>query len=91
MRHPVRLLYSGELMGIHHPLSLYSHPSAGRLRGSHLAAIMAEMVKGNQAQYDPPNQTQTVLLYWRSPEEWAHVLHDWVCYHSSTRSHKMQQ
>ena len=36
------------------------------------------MVATGQAVYDPPNQTSAVLLYWRSPEEWAQVLYDWV-------------
>ena len=36
------------------------------------------MVAANQAMYEPPNQTSSVLLFWRSPEEWAQVLYDWV-------------
>lgn len=32
--------------------------------------------------YEPPRQVSSVLLYWRSAEEWAQVLHDWVrCMH----------
>ena len=51
---------------------------AGKIRSPHLAAVIAHMVATGQAVYDPPNQTSAVLLYWRSPEEWAQVLHDWV-------------
>lgn len=36
------------------------------------------MVAKNQAVYEPPKQTRSVLLYWRLPEEWAEVLHQWV-------------
>ncbi|TBU34011.1 ESCRT-II complex vps25 subunit [Dichomitus squalens] len=56
-----------------------SNPRIGRkIRAAHLAAILAHMVTSGQAVYDPPNQTSAVLLYWRSPEEWAQVLHDWA-------------
>lgn len=37
------------------------------------------MVANNLAVYDPPKQARSVLLYWRRPEEWADVLHSWVC------------
>ncbi|KAJ8496039.1 hypothetical protein ONZ51_g1334 [Trametes cubensis] len=30
------------------------------------------------AVYEPPRQTSSVLLYWRTPEEWAQVLYDWA-------------
>ena len=50
----------------------------GRLRSSHLTSILASMVASGAAIYEPPNQTQSVLLFWRSPEEWAQVLYDWV-------------
>lgn len=36
------------------------------------------MVRKNLAVYDPPKQTRAVVLYWRLPEEWAEVLHEWV-------------
>lgn len=40
---------------------------------------MEDMVSKNLAAYEPPKQSKSsVLLYWRSPEEWAGVLHDWV-------------
>lgn len=40
---------------------------------------MSEMVAKNLAVYEPAKQTRSVLLYWRLPEEWAEVLHEWVC------------
>ncbi|KAI0794227.1 ESCRT-II complex vps25 subunit [Fomes fomentarius] len=49
-----------------------------RVRPAHLSAILADMVASNHAVYDPPNQTSSALLFWRSPEEWAQVLYDWV-------------
>ena len=36
------------------------------------------MVAKNLAVYEPAKQTRSVLLYWRLPEEWAEVLHEWV-------------
>ncbi|KIJ55417.1 hypothetical protein M422DRAFT_24018 [Sphaerobolus stellatus SS14] len=44
----------------------------------HLTALITSMVAQNVAAYEPPKQTRAVLLYWRLPEEWAEVLHDWV-------------
>jgi ESCRT-II complex subunit VPS25 len=41
------------------------------------------MVSKNVATYDPPGQNRSVLLYWRLPEEWAEVLHGWVCFSSA--------
>ncbi|KAI0288449.1 ESCRT-II complex vps25 subunit [Russula brevipes] len=32
----------------------------------------------NLALYEPPTQTRAALLYWRLPEEWAEVLHEWA-------------
>ncbi|KAI0766155.1 ESCRT-II complex vps25 subunit [Trametes elegans] len=49
-----------------------------RLLSSHLSAILADMVAKGDAVYEPPRQTSSVLLYWRSPEEWAQVLYDWA-------------
>lgn len=37
------------------------------------------MVQRGCAAYEPSKQTSSVLLYWRLPEEWADVLHRWVC------------
>lgn len=36
------------------------------------------MVSKNKAMYEPVKQTRSVLLFWRLPEEWAEVLHDWA-------------
>ncbi|KAH9940745.1 ESCRT-II complex vps25 subunit [Epithele typhae] len=49
-----------------------------RMRPAHLAAILADMVAAGQAIYDPPGQTHAALLCWRTPEEWAQILHDWA-------------
>lgn len=39
---------------------------------------MGVMVRENLAVYEPSKQTRAVVLYWRLPEEWAEVLHEWV-------------
>jgi len=36
------------------------------------------MVAKEVAVYEPPKQNQSVLLYWRSLDEWAETLHDWA-------------
>lgn len=36
------------------------------------------MVAKGIAVYEPAKQTRAVLLYWRLPEEWAEVLHQWA-------------
>ena len=51
----------------------------GKIQPSHLSNLMETMVAKNQAAYEPPKQTRSVLIYWRLPEEWAEVLYDWVC------------
>lgn len=51
----------------------------GKVLPQHLTALMTSMVAQNVAAYEPPKQMRSVLLYWRLPEEWAEVLHDWVC------------
>ena len=51
---------------------------AGRLKSTQLADIIGTMVRMNLAVYEPPKQMRAVLLYWRLPEEWAEVLHEWV-------------
>ncbi|KAF8517964.1 ESCRT-II complex vps25 subunit [Hysterangium stoloniferum] len=43
-----------------------------------LISIMTSMAAQNLAVYDPPKQARSVLLYWRLPEEWAEVLHEWA-------------
>ena len=52
--------------------------STGRLKSTQLADIIDIMVRKNLAIYEPPKQTRAVVLYWRLPEEWAEVLHEWV-------------
>ncbi|KIP03804.1 hypothetical protein PHLGIDRAFT_31637 [Phlebiopsis gigantea 11061_1 CR5-6] len=49
-----------------------------RLLPSHLSHILADMVAKNRAVYEPAKQTRAALLLWRSPEEWAEVLHSWA-------------
>ncbi|KAL1716273.1 ESCRT-II complex subunit-domain-containing protein, partial [Schizophyllum commune] len=49
-----------------------------RLPPSHLEKILASMVSRNQAAYEPAKQTRAALIYWRTPEEWAEELHQWV-------------
>lgn len=61
------------------PMNLIHLTPTGKLPSSHLGHILKQMVAKNQAIYDPPKQTRSVLLYWRTPEEWAEVLHEWVC------------
>lgn len=49
-----------------------------RLKPAQLADIIGIMVSKNLAVYEPPKQTRAVVLYWRLPEEWAEVLHEWA-------------
>ncbi|KAI0698353.1 ESCRT-II complex vps25 subunit, partial [Cytidiella melzeri] len=49
-----------------------------KLLASHLSTILADMVSKNLAVYEPVKQTSSVLLYWRTPDEWAEVLHSWA-------------
>ncbi|KAF8498569.1 ESCRT-II complex vps25 subunit [Russula emetica] len=49
-----------------------------RLKPTQLAEIIGIMVRLNLAVYEPPKQTRAVVLYWRLPEEWAEVLHEWA-------------
>jgi ESCRT-II complex subunit VPS25 len=53
-------------------------PRLGNLTGQHLGALLEALVGAQEAAYEPPKQTSTVLLYWRKPEEWAETLHKWV-------------
>ena len=58
----------------------YSHVAyLGNLPPSHLQYIISQMVAKNLAVYEPAKQTRSVLLHWRLPEEWAELLHEWVC------------
>jgi len=50
-----------------------------RLKPEHLAHILSVMASKNLAVYEPAKQqTRAALLYWRLPEEWAEVLHEWA-------------
>ncbi|TEB22013.1 ESCRT-II complex, vps25 subunit [Coprinellus micaceus] len=49
-----------------------------RLPPTHLESILTAMVVKGVAAYEPAKQTRSVLLYWRLPEEWAEVLHQWA-------------
>lgn len=49
-----------------------------KLPASYLSYILETMVNNKTAVYEPAKQTRSVILYWRLPEEWAEVLHDWV-------------
>ncbi|GJJ11208.1 hypothetical protein Clacol_005440 [Clathrus columnatus] len=49
-----------------------------KLLSSHLSLLMASMVSQNLAVYEPPKQTRSVIVYWRLPEEWAEVVHEWA-------------
>ncbi|KAH6904437.1 ESCRT-II complex subunit-domain-containing protein [Coprinopsis sp. MPI-PUGE-AT-0042] len=48
------------------------------VKSSYLSDIISTMVTKNVAAYEPSKQTRSVLVYWRQPEEWAEVLHDWA-------------
>ncbi|KAF9643746.1 ESCRT-II complex vps25 subunit [Thelephora ganbajun] len=49
-----------------------------KLPPSHLQYIISQMVTKDLAVHEPAKQTRSVLLYWRLPEEWAEVLHEWA-------------
>jgi len=49
-----------------------------RLMPNHLAQLIGVMVDKNLAVYEPAKPSRAALLYWRSPEEWADVLYEWV-------------
>ncbi|KZV69702.1 ESCRT-II complex vps25 subunit [Peniophora sp. CONT] len=49
-----------------------------KVKGGYLEHILAHLVTKGVAAYEPPKQTRSVLLYWRLPEEWAEVLHEWA-------------
>ncbi|KAF8757879.1 ESCRT-II complex vps25 subunit [Rhizoctonia solani] len=40
--------------------------------------ILSRLVSNKLAEFEPPNQTRSVIVYWRKPEEWAEALHDWA-------------
>ncbi|EJD07514.1 ESCRT-II complex, vps25 subunit [Fomitiporia mediterranea MF3/22] len=43
-----------------------------------LAFLLETLVVKNMASYEPPKQNRSVILYWRTPEEWGEVLHEWA-------------
>ncbi|KAG6888063.1 hypothetical protein C0995_010838 [Termitomyces sp. Mi166 len=45
---------------------------------SYLSHILSVLVAKDLAAYEPQKQTRSVLLYWRSPDEWAETLHSWA-------------
>jgi len=49
-----------------------------RVRPEYLSFILSQLVIKNLAVYDPIKQDRAVLLYWRTPDEWAEVLHSWA-------------
>lgn len=59
-----------------------SKPQTGKVLPSHLTVLMASLASQNLAVYEPPKQTRSIIVYWRLPEEWAEVMHEWV--HSLT-------
>ncbi|QRV74071.1 vacuolar protein-sorting-associated protein 25 [Ceratobasidium sp. AG-Ba] len=48
------------------------------LTEKHLETILAKLVANKMAEFEPSNQTRSVIVYWRRPEEWAEALHDWA-------------
>jgi len=48
------------------------------LQSAHLEVILLHLVAQNSATWEPNNQTRAVLVYWRSPEDWAETLHSWA-------------
>lgn len=51
-----------------------------RVLPSFLSFLIESLVTAKLAAYEPAKQTRSVLLYWRTPEEWGEVLHEWVRY-----------
>ncbi|KAI9440632.1 ESCRT-II complex vps25 subunit [Lactarius indigo] len=49
-----------------------------RMMPNYLAHVLDVMINKDLAVYEPIKQTRAVLLYWRSLEEWADVLHEWA-------------
>ncbi|KAG5735510.1 Vacuolar protein-sorting-associated protein 25 [Termitomyces sp. T112] len=45
---------------------------------SYLSHILSVMVTKEVAAHEPQKQSRSVLLYWRSPDEWAEALHSWA-------------
>ncbi|CAD6572847.1 MAG: hypothetical protein TREMPRED_000645 [Tremellales sp. Tagirdzhanova-0007] len=49
-----------------------------RLLPNAMREVMSSMTKNGYAAPDPPKQTAMYLLYWRKPDEWATLIHDWI-------------
>ncbi|KAH8116381.1 ESCRT-II complex, vps25 subunit [Phellopilus nigrolimitatus] len=49
-----------------------------RVPPEYLLFLLEALVAKNAAAYEPAKQTRAVLLYWRTPEEWGEVLHEWA-------------
>ncbi|KAG5645859.1 hypothetical protein DXG03_005201 [Asterophora parasitica] len=49
-----------------------------KLLPPYLSHILSVMVASDAAAYEPPKQTRSVLVHWRSPDEWAQALHSWA-------------
>ena len=50
----------------------------GRVLPTYLSFLLSQLVLRNQAAYEPSRQTHSVILYWRTAEEWGDILHNWV-------------
>src|ERR1700712_3759456 len=50
----------------------------GILKRQHLQDLMKTLVANGDAAYEPEKQTESVLLYWKRPEQWAETIHEWV-------------
>jgi len=48
------------------------------MKPRHLETLIESMVNAGEAAYEPPRQTSSVLIFWRTPEEWAELLHEWA-------------
>jgi ESCRT-II complex subunit VPS25 len=55
-----------------------SNLGLGRLQPTHLAHILTAMVAQSRASWDSESNARTVTLFWRLPQEWAELLHEWV-------------
>jgi hypothetical protein len=40
--------------------------------------LRVELRETGQAIAEPPKQTSRYLIYWRKPEEWGTMIHNWV-------------
>jgi len=49
-----------------------------RMQPEHLSIILSTLVAQGSAFWEPPGQSRSVILYWRSPEDWAELLHSWA-------------